>query len=106
MESVKSVKITTFEVLSLDWKAFFVTFGIIFLAELGDKTQLTTMMLAADSSSPVAVFLGAAVALVLSSLMGVLVGSYITKIIPQEYITMGAGVAFVVLGLLLITRKI
>ena len=46
----------------LDWKVMLSTFGLIFLAELGDKTQLTTMMLAAQSDSATAVFVGAAVA--------------------------------------------
>lgn len=82
------------------------TFGLIFLAELGDKTQLTTMMLAAQSDSATAVFVGAAVALVLSALLGVVFGEAITRVVPQQYIHIGAGVAFIGLGLLLVTGKL
>ncbi len=87
------------------WKVIFTTFGLVFLAELGDKTQLATMLLAAKSESPVGVFIRSAIALVMSSLVGVLAGSVITRLIPPQYIQTGAGVAFVVLGILLIAGK-
>lgn len=90
----------------LDWKIMLSTFGLIFLAELGDKTQLTTMMLAAQSDSATAVFVGAAAALVLSALLGVVFGEAITRVVPQQYIHMGAGVAFIGLGLLLVIGKL
>ena len=63
------------------------------------------MLLAAKSESPVGVFIGSAIALVMSSLVGVLAGSVITRLIPPQYIQTGAGVAFVVLGILLIAGK-
>lgn len=88
------------------WKTVLTTFGLVFLAELGDKTQLATMLLAARSESPLSVFLGSATALVMSSLVGVLAGGIVTRLVPQHYIELGAGVAFVVLGLLLITGKL
>lgn len=90
----------------MDWKVFFSTFGLIFFAELGDKTQLTTMTIAAQSDSASSVFWGAALALSLSALLGVVFGEAITKLIPAQYIHMGAGVAFVVLGLFLILGKL
>ena len=62
------------------------SFWIVFIAELGDKTQLQTMMLATQSKSILGVFIGAACALVLSCLLGVFVGSYITKLIPPDYL--------------------
>ncbi|MHB8927222.1 MAG: TMEM165/GDT1 family protein [Bacillota bacterium] len=90
----------------MDWKALFSTFGLIFLAELGDKTQLTTMTLAAQSKGPWSVFLGAALALTLTSLLGVVFGEALTRVIPRQYLHTGAGLAFIVLGLLLVARKI
>lgn len=89
----------------MDWKVMFTTLGLIFIAELGDKTQLTTMMLAAQSDSTTAVFIGAALALTLSALLGVVFGEAITRVVPTNIIHMVAGGAFVVLGLLLLTGK-
>ena len=90
----------------MDWKVMFSTFGLIFLAELGDKTQLTTMMLAAQSNSAVAVFVGAAAALALSALLGVVFGEAITRVIPTSVIHLGAGLAFIGLGILLVLGKL
>lgn len=90
---------------TVDWKVFFSTFGLIFFAELGDKTQLTTMMLAAQSDSMLSVFVGAALALSLSALLGVVFGEAVTKLIPTHFIHTGAGIAFVGLGILLILGK-
>ena len=82
----------------MDWKVLFSTFALIFFAELGDKTQLTTMTLAAQSDASLAVFIGAASALALSALLGVVFGEAITKLIPPHSIRLGAGVAFVLIG--------
>lgn len=90
----------------MDWKVALVTFGLVLFAELGDKTQLTVMMLAAQSESPVTVFLGAVAALALTSLIGVLFGEAITQLIPQRLIHAGAGVAFIAIGILLATGRI
>ena len=75
---------------------------MVFLAELGDKTQLATMALAAGEQSRLPVFLGAASALVLTSLLAVLVGGEIGRWVPVHYIHRGAGVLFIVMGVLLI----
>lgn len=88
------------------WKIIFSTFCLVFLAELGDKTQLATMLLATRSKSAVSVFIGSAFALVLSSLIGVIAGSSITKIIPSNYLQSGAGLAFIIIGILLFFGKI
>ncbi|RJQ08626.1 MAG: hypothetical protein C4551_04855 [Bacillota bacterium] len=85
----------------MELKVLLGTFALIFVAELGDKTQLTTMVLAAQSRSPVSVFVGAALALVTSSLVGVLLGGAITQVVPVRFIRLGAGVVFVVIGLFL-----
>jgi Ca2+/H+ antiporter, TMEM165/GDT1 family len=82
----------------MDFKLMLTTFGMIFLAELGDKTQLATMAFSAEGKSRFAVFIGSAGALVLTSLLGVVFGAAITKMIPPNYIKTGAGVLFVVLG--------
>ena len=87
-------------------KTFLMTFFLIFLAELGDKTQLATMLMAAKSKSIWMVFFGSAFALAASSLLGVLAGSVITRYVPQEYIHFGSGIAFIIIGILLIAGKI
>jgi Ca2+/H+ antiporter, TMEM165/GDT1 family len=82
----------------MDLKTLLTTFGMIFLAELGDKTQLATFAFSANSSSKVSVFIGSATALVLTSLLGVLVGSAVSRLIPPHVIKIGAGILFMVLG--------
>ena len=91
---------------ALDWKVMLSTFGLIFLAELGDKTQLTTMTLSAQSDSPWEVFIGAAAALVLSAALGVVFGEAITRVVPAHFIHFAAGVAFIGLGIVLIMGKL
>ncbi|AGY57069.1 TMEM165/GDT1 family protein [Gloeobacter kilaueensis] len=85
----------------MDWKLVGVTFGAIFLAELGDKTQLATFLMTAKSGSPWAVFLGSSLALVLASLLGVLAGEWLSKMIPPQYLQLGAATGFVVIGCLM-----
>lgn len=89
----------------MDWKAAAVTFLIVFASELGDKTQLATMAVAAQSRSPLMVFLGAAGALVVSALLGVLVGDSVARLIPLSVLRTGAGLAFVLFGVLLIAGR-
>jgi putative Ca2+/H+ antiporter (TMEM165/GDT1 family) len=84
---------------NMDLKILLTTFGMIFIAELGDKTQLATFSFAAESKSPLAVFLGSAGALVLTSLLAVILGAGVSRLIPANYIKTGAGVLFILLGL-------
>jgi putative Ca2+/H+ antiporter (TMEM165/GDT1 family) len=86
----------------MDFKVLITTFSMIFLAELGDKTQLATFCFAADCDSKLSVFLGSAGALIMTSLMAVILGSIVSKYIPAHFIKIGAGAIFVVLGLLMI----
>ena len=86
----------------MDLKVLLTTFGMIFLAELGDKTQLATFAFAAESKSPLAVFLGSAGALLVTSLLAVVFGSAVSRLIPANYIKIGAGSLFIILGLWLI----
>ena len=83
----------------MDFKVLLTTFGMIFLAELGDKTQLATFAFASNSESRLAVFLGSAGALVLASLLAVVFGSVVSRLVPANYIKIGAGALFVLLGL-------
>lgn len=87
------------------WKTFFTTFFLVFFAELGDKTQLSTMLLAAHNESYLSVFLGASLALIANALIGVFLGTFISKSVPMPYIHTGAGIAFMIIGILLITQK-
>ena len=65
---------------------FVTTFTTIFIAELGDKTQIATLMLSAESGKPIIVFIGSAIALISSSLVGVLIGKWLSnKISPNKF---------------------
>lgn len=82
----------------MDLRAFLTTFGLVFLAELGDKTQLATMSLAATSGRRWLVFAASALALVLSSLVAVLAGELIRGRVDPVTIERVAGGLFVVMG--------
>lgn len=82
----------------MDWRIAASTFGLILLAELGDKTQLAAIAMAAESRSPLAVFMGAVVALALVTLIGVAIGGSLSRVIPARYIRMAAGALFIVVG--------
>lgn len=87
-------------------KIFMSAFFLVFLAELGDKTQLATMLLVAQGQSPKLVFLGAVAALVLSSLIGVLAGSWLFRFLPPNVLQTCAGIAFMFIGALLLFGKL
>jgi putative Ca2+/H+ antiporter (TMEM165/GDT1 family) len=89
----------------MDWKLLATTFGAVFVAELGDKTQLATLSLSSGKVNRLSVFIGSASALVCTSLLAVLAGDIISRYIPPQYIRRGAGAIFIVLGLLYIFRK-
>jgi putative Ca2+/H+ antiporter (TMEM165/GDT1 family) len=89
----------------VDWRVIAGTFGLIFLAELGDKTQLAAIAMSAETKSPAAVFIGATVALGLVTLIGVAVGGTVTRVIPARYIRMGAGALFVVMGIFMLLPR-
>lgn len=88
----------------MDWKILGTTFVTVFLAELGDKTQLATMALAAAPGARWAVFVGASLALVLTSALGVLAGDLVARHVPPVWVHRGAGALFVVLGALMLMK--
>jgi len=87
------------------WQTFISTFTLVLLAELGDKTQLSVMLLAAQDRPIWGVFLGAVGALIIASLLAVIVGASLARYLPTLYIQKGAGAAFVVIGFLLLLGK-
>ncbi len=80
------------------------TFATVFLAELGDKTQLAIVSISGTSSRPGAVFAGSALALVLASLLGSAAGGSLTRVIPTDWLQLAASAGFLILGLRLILR--
>ncbi len=83
----------------MDWKVFFTIFGAVFIAELGDKTQLATMLFAADKQvNKYLVFFAASLALVVASALGVLAGSLLSEYINEKYLHYIAGFGFIAIG--------
>ena len=80
------------------------SFSTIFLAELGDKTQLATLILSAQSGKPIIIFIGAALALISTSLLGVLIGRWIASNLPRQRFTIVAGIIMLSLGIYLVTQ--
>lgn len=83
----------------MDWKIFITIFIAVFIAELGDKTQIATMLFATDKEvSKYTVFLAASAALVVASAIGVLAGSLFSEYINEKYLHYIAGVGFILIG--------
>ena len=83
---------------------FWSTFATVFLAELGDKTQLAAMTATARSGALLTVFAAASAALVLATALGVLVGGALFRIVPESLIKYLAGTAFIGVGIRVIVR--
>ena len=81
------------------WGVCLSTAVTVFLAELGDKTQLAALLLAAESGRPVVVFLGASLALICSSLVGVVLGRWLSRLMEPQQLERAAGILMVALGL-------
>jgi Ca2+/H+ antiporter, TMEM165/GDT1 family len=80
------------------WKVFGTTFVTIFLAELGDKTQVSTLLMSAESHQPWTIFAGAATALISTSLLGVLVGCWLAARISPQVLDRAAGITLAILS--------
>ncbi len=78
------------------------TFVTVFLAELGDKTQLATVAISGTSKRPLAVFLGSSSALVVASLIGAIAGGSMANLIPADLLQLLASLGFLVIGLRLL----
>ena len=83
----------------MDWKIFATIFGTVFLAELGDKTQLATLLFASKNAMSLwTVFLAASAALVLTSAIGVAAGALVSQYVNPRYLSYAAGIGFVAIG--------
>ena len=82
----------------MDWKLFASTFAAIFVAEMGDKTQIATLSLAGSGSSRWTVFAASALALVATSAVAVLLGEAVSRYVPAVWVKRAAGMIFIVLG--------
>ena len=80
------------------------TFFTVFLAEMGDKTQLTTITLSSTTNKPVAVFIGSSIALILATLLGALAGGSIANLIPAFSLKLLSGIVFFFIGINLLTQ--
>jgi putative Ca2+/H+ antiporter (TMEM165/GDT1 family) len=89
----------------MEWKVLLTTFGVIFLAEMGDKTQLAAMTMSAQSKRPWMVFLGASLALVAVSAVGVVVGGVLGQYVPLIWVKRVAALAFIIIGILILLDK-
>jgi putative Ca2+/H+ antiporter (TMEM165/GDT1 family) len=90
----------------MDWKLLVTTFVTLFLAELGDKTQLVIIGFAGSGKSVWTVFIGATAALATTSLLAVLVGAGLQKILPVKTIHIGSGFLFIIIGIFLVVRNL
>jgi putative Ca2+/H+ antiporter (TMEM165/GDT1 family) len=89
----------------MDLKLLATVFGTIFVAELGDKTQLATLLYAADVHSPkLTVFAGSAAALILTSTIGVAAGALISQHVSPKVLSWVAGLGFIAVGIWTIVR--
>jgi len=83
----------------MDWKILSTVFTSVFIAELGDKTQLATMLFASDTdASKLTVFAGAALALVVTSAIGVAAGSAMSHYVSERTLHYLAGIGFIAIG--------
>jgi putative Ca2+/H+ antiporter (TMEM165/GDT1 family) len=90
----------------MGWQTFVTVFGTVFLAEIGDKTQLATMLFAADAKSAKwLVFAGSASALVLAAGIGVLIGAGFERVVSPRALKIAAGIGFIAVGLWTILSK-
>ena len=89
----------------MELKVFFTVFAAVFIAELGDKTQLATMLFAADTEvSKWTVFWGASSALIVATVIGIIAGTVLSEFINERYLNYIAGVGFILIGACTLVR--
>lgn len=86
----------------MDFALLISTFFTVFLAELGDKTQLATVAISGTSNRPLAVFIGSSSALVLASLIGAIAGGSMASVVPADLLQLLASAGFLVIGIRLL----
>lgn len=92
-------------IYTMDLKLLMTVFSTIFVAEIGDKTQVATLLYASGAqNSKAMVFLGSALALVLTSAIGVIAGSAVSRYVNPKYLTWAAGIGFIMVGIWTILR--
>jgi putative Ca2+/H+ antiporter (TMEM165/GDT1 family) len=89
-----------------DWKLLWSTFVLLFVAELGDKTQLAVIFTSASSDHPRTVFLGAALALITVTLIGTLAGQVVARFVSTDILRKVAAGLFVLMGVLMFFDRI
>ena len=83
----------------MDWKVFLTVFGTVFIAELGDKTQLATLLFASRSTVSLwTIFAAASAALLLTTAIGVAAGATVSQYLNPRYLSYAAGIGFIVIG--------
>ncbi|MFO7820830.1 MAG: TMEM165/GDT1 family protein [Lentisphaeria bacterium] len=88
----------------MDIKILLASFGLVFLAELGDKTQLTAMALTASSKSGWMVFIGTSLALIATTALAVVFGAALTRWVPENVLHIVSAVAFILIGVVLLVN--
>jgi hypothetical protein len=88
----------------MNLKVLLASFGLIFLAELGDKTQLTALAFSTSSRSPWSVFLGTSLALICTTALAVVCGEALSRWIPVKVLHLGSAIMFVLVGLILLVN--
>jgi len=89
----------------MDWKILITVFVTVFIAELGDKTQLATLLFAADKEvSKLTVFIGASLALIFTYAIGVAAGGLISQFVSEKHLNIIAGIGFMAIGLWTLDR--
>jgi len=88
----------------MDWSLIASTFALVFLAEMGDKTQLAAISLAASTRRPASIATGAIAALAAGTVLAVIGGQLLPEVLPAVYVRRLAGAVFVVTGLLMLLR--
>ena len=89
----------------MDWRLFWITFGTIFMAELGDKTQIGIFSFSASKASPLLVFSAASLGLITSTLVAVLAGHLFGKFINPKALRILGGSLFILIGIWTLVKK-
>lgn len=89
----------------MDWKVLLTAFASVFVAEIGDKTQLAAFALSGGSTSKWAVFVGASLALIAATAIAVLAGGFVERHVPMHWVKRGAGTLFIAIGVLILLTQ-